>query len=85
MQTNYGSLYKTYHLPNSVAFENIDTKIIFARASEEPILQFSDFFAYSVLIRSRSHGKKQDRWKSISHKYYNFNHPVIYKRGNSCI
>ena len=82
MQTNYGRLFKTHNLPQTVKFSSIDSRIKFARVAEEPILQLSDFFAYSVLIRAKTHGKKQDRWKSVSHKYYNLDHPNVFKRGN---
>ncbi len=82
MQTNYGRLFKTHNLPQTIKFSDIDNQIKFARVAEEPILQLSDFFAYSVLIRSRTHGEKQDRWRSISHRYYNLNHPNVFKRGN---
>jgi len=82
MQTNYGGLFQTYHLPRTVSFNNINVKIKFARVRQEPILQFSDFFAYSVLIRAKTFGQKQTRWKSISSKYYNLNHVIQFRRGN---
>ena len=85
MQTNYGRLHLTHHLPKTVEFDNVDKKIRFAKVIDEPILQFSDFFAYSVLIRAKSKGVKQSRWKSIMAKYYNLNHPNIYRRGNCSI
>ena len=82
MQTNYGRLFKTHNFPQTVKFSSIDSRIKFARVAEEPILQLSDFFAYSVLIRAKTHGKKQNRWRSVSHKYYNLDHPNVFKRGN---
>lgn len=82
MQTNYGRLYQTHNLPKTVSFDRVDPKIKFARVKDEPILQFSDFFAYSVLIRAKTGGTKQARWESISHKYYNLNHVSTFKRGN---
>lgn len=82
MQTNYGHVFRPRNLPQTVKFSSIKDRIKFARVSEEPILQLSDFFAYSVLIRARTQGKKQDRWRSVSHKYYNLDHPNVYKRGN---
>ncbi len=82
MQTNYGKLHLTHNLPKKVEFDNVADRIIFAKVAKEPILQFSDFFAYSVLIRAKSKGAKQDRWLSIHHKYFNLNHPNTYLRGN---
>lgn len=82
MQTHYRQLFKTPNLPQTVRFSNIEERINFARVAEAPILQLSDFFAYSVLIRARTQDKKQDRWKSVSHKYYNLDHPNVFKRGN---
>ena len=49
--------------------------------SLEPILQLSDFFAYSVWIRSVSDYKAANRWESLKHKYYNLN-AGWYKSGN---
>ncbi len=85
MQTNYGRLHLTHNLPKTIEFDNVDKKISFAKVFNEPILQFSDFFAYSVLIRARSDGVKQNRWQSIMSKYYNLNHANIYRRGNCSI
>ncbi len=82
MQTNYGRVFRPRNLPQTVKFSSIKDRIKFARVAEEPLLQISDFFAYSVLIRARTQGKKQDRWRSISHKYYNLDHPNVYKREN---
>lgn len=85
MQTNYGKLHLTHNLPKTVEFDNVDDKINFARVVKEPILQFSDFFAYAVLIRAKSEGTKQNRWQSISDNYYNLNHANVYLRGNCSI
>ena len=82
MQTNYGQLFKTYNPPQTVEFSNVNNKIKFARVVEEPILQLGDFFAYLVLIRAKTHGRKQSRWRSASHKYYNLDHPNVFKRKN---
>jgi len=82
MQTNYGKLHLTHNLPKKIEFDNVNKKIIFAKVAKEPILQFCDFFAYSVLSRAKSGGEKQDRWLSICDNYYNLNHPNMYLRGN---
>lgn len=85
MQTNYGSLFHTHNLPKVIDFTDIAEKIQFATACEEPILQFSDFFAYSVLIKAKTEGKKQTRWQSVASKYYNLDHGNSYSRGNCSI
>ena len=82
MQTNYGRVFRPRNLPQTVAFSSMKDMIEFRRVVKEPILQLSDFFAYSVLKRARTQGEKQDRWKSISHKYYNLDHPNVFWRDN---
>jgi len=85
LQTNFGRLFSKYHLPRTTDFTLLSNKIKFARSSDEPILQFSDFFAYAILIRVRTQGVKQSRWESISSKYYNLNHASTFLRGNCSI
>lgn len=82
MQTNYGKLHLTHNLSKKIEFENVNKKINFAKVKKEPILQFSDFFAYSILIRAKSNREKQDRWVSICDNYYNLNHINKFHRGN---
>lgn len=59
MQTNYGRLFKTHNIPQTVEFSSVDSKIKFARVAEEFIFQLNDFFAYSVVIRAKTHGKSR--------------------------
>lgn len=59
MQTHYGRLFRTHGLPQTVIFTNVRDRIKFARVKDEPILQLSDFFAYSILIRARTQGKNK--------------------------
>ena len=47
----------------------------------DPILQISDFFAFSVWIKKTTGGELSDRWNSIKHKYYKLDHGW-YKAGN---
>ena len=46
-----------------------------------PILQISDFFAFSVWIKRTTGGELSDRWNSIKHKYYKLD-DGWYKAGN---
>ncbi len=47
----------------------------------DPILQVSDFFAFSAWTKVTSSNKRSDRWNSIKHKYYKLDHGW-YKEGN---
>ena len=57
--------------------ENGDPKI-------HPILQLVDFFAYTVWIRRTTDFRKEDRWNTLKHKYFNLD-GGLHKAGNVII
>lgn len=54
--------------------KNIKGKVKNGEPKTDPILQISDFFAFSVWTKKTSDGKRSERWNSIKHKYYKLDH-----------
>jgi len=82
MQSAYRKLPSTFNIPNPTRLLKVNPHIKFVTPIQEPILQFSDFVAYAIWIRSESDGNAQNRYKSIESKYYNLNHLSSFERGN---
>jgi hypothetical protein len=66
---------------HSKELDNIKGNVKNGDPQNDPILQVSDFFAFSAWTKATSSGKRSDRWNSIKHKYYKLDHGW-YKAGN---
>ena len=51
---------------------NIKETVENGKPQKDIVLQFADFFVYTAQIKFATADKKQDRWKKLKHKYYNY-------------
>jgi hypothetical protein len=82
MQSAYRILPSLFKIANPTNFVKLNPKVKFSTPITEPILQFSDFIAYAIWLRSETKGQAQNRYQSIKSKYYNLDHFSSFERGN---
>ena len=82
MQRGYRIFGEVYNLPDPSGLDRIYSNIRFVKKQQEPLLQFADFVADAIWIKSESLGKKTARYDSIKHNYYMFDSTNRKKRGN---
>jgi hypothetical protein len=70
------------NFPKLTKFNNIVGKVKDGDPLLEPILQFTDFFAYVPWVKCTTKCERISRYADIKHKYYNLDYPWPYKRGN---